>query len=93
MAVQEELAQYKKVNSEPVLEEFIPLKKIENDDDDKVEDDGKEKDVSSRDMKNWVSSFQLMLKCDDHQTSDSNTDYSSKKSSTNSDNNKKSKVS
>lgn len=49
VAAQEELAQCKKLNSEPVLEEFIPLKKICSDEtDDKVED-SKEKDISSRD--------------------------------------------
>lgn len=85
--MQEELAQCKKANSEPVLEEFIPLKKICSDEKDDKVDDSKEKDVSSRDKKNWMSSVQLWNS--DDQTSDSNTDYSSKKSSTNADSNNK----
>lgn len=57
----EELAQcHHKPNAEPVLEEFIPLKKSCSDekDDDKVEG-RKENDISSRDKMNWMSSVQL----------------------------------
>ncbi|KAL6546078.1 hypothetical protein OROGR_009952 [Orobanche gracilis] len=50
---EEELSQCKKSNSEPVLEEFIPLKKICNDE--KVP----ENDISCREKMNWMSSVQL----------------------------------
>ncbi|KAK6159388.1 hypothetical protein DH2020_006702 [Rehmannia glutinosa] len=58
-ALDEELAQYQKSNVEPVLEEFIPLKKSCKDEKiDKVEV-SPEKDVSCRDKMNWMSSVQL----------------------------------
>ncbi|KAK6135690.1 hypothetical protein DH2020_030567 [Rehmannia glutinosa] len=59
LALDEELAQYHKSNVEPVLEEFIPLKKSCKDEKiDKVEV-SPEKDVSCRDKMNWMSSVQL----------------------------------
>ncbi|CAA3022862.1 myb family transcription factor EFM-like [Olea europaea subsp. europaea] len=53
-----ELMQCKKSSTEPILEEFIPLKKISNDLDEKAEAP-KDEIVSSRDKMNWMSSVQL----------------------------------
>lgn len=89
VAAQEELAQCNKLNSKPVLEEFIPLKKIYSDEkvEEKVED-SKEKVISSIDKKHWMSSVQLWNA--DDQNSNSNTaDYSSNRLSSNTDTNKK----
>ncbi|KAL1534692.1 transcription factor HHO2-like [Salvia divinorum] len=80
VVTQEELAEYKKLNSAPVLEEFI--QKICTDDRDDKAEDSEGKDVSSRDKKNWMSSVQLW------NSDDQNTDYKSKKMSTNADNNR-----
>lgn len=55
---------------QPLLEEFIPLKK----DCDRSEENKKEKDY--RDKKNWMSSFQLW-NSDDHLSTDC-TKHSSK---------------
>ncbi|KAH6825931.1 hypothetical protein C2S53_001368 [Perilla frutescens var. hirtella] len=90
VAAQEELAECKKLNSEPVLEEFIPLKKICTDEKDDEVEDSKEKDISSREKKNWMSSVQLWNS--DDQDSNSNTDYSRKKLSLNADSNKKKRM-
>ncbi|GFQ04735.1 two-component response regulator arr14 [Phtheirospermum japonicum] len=60
VAAEEELAQHKKSNAEPVLEEFIPLKKSCKDEQiDRVEVDSTKKDISCRDKMNWMSSVQL----------------------------------
>lgn len=83
VAAQEELAQWKKLNTEPVLEEFIPLKKICTDEKDDKAEDSKEKDVSSREKKNWMSTVQLW------NTDDQNTDCSIKRLPTEKDTNKK----
>ncbi|XP_051145403.1 myb family transcription factor EFM-like [Andrographis paniculata] len=70
-AVKEELRRYKKSNAEPVLEEFIPLKK----DDEKSNKvgDSKDKDANSRDKMNWMSSVQLW-NSDNQVSSNANTD-------------------
>ncbi|KAJ4716376.1 Myb family transcription factor EFM [Melia azedarach] len=55
---------------QPVLEEFIPLKKNTcEDEDEDVSPIKKEKDSSKDNKKNWMSSVQLW-NTDDHQTSD-----------------------
>ncbi|GFP81391.1 mitochondrial carrier protein mtm1 [Phtheirospermum japonicum] len=60
VAAEEELALHKKSNAEPVLEEFIPLKKSCKDEQiDRVEVDSTKKDISCRDKMNWMSSVQL----------------------------------
>ncbi|KAL2477225.1 Homeodomain-like superfamily protein [Forsythia ovata] len=56
--VKGELMQCRKSSTEPILEEFIPLKKISDDLDEKVEAP-KDEIVSSRDKMNWMSSVQL----------------------------------
>ncbi|XP_022896781.1 transcription factor HHO5-like [Olea europaea var. sylvestris] len=53
-----ELMQCKNSSTEPILEEFIPLKKISDDSDEKVEVPRNEI-VSSSDKMNWMSSVQL----------------------------------
>ncbi|CAA0807563.1 Homeodomain-like superfamily protein [Striga hermonthica] len=59
VAIEEELALCKKSNAEPVLEEFIPLKKICKDEEvDRVES-RPDSEISSRDKMNWMSSVQL----------------------------------
>ncbi|KAL3614178.1 hypothetical protein CASFOL_042252 [Castilleja foliolosa] len=59
-AADEKLAQNKKSNAEPVLEEFMPLKKSCKDAQiDRVEEDDTKKDTSYRDKMNWMSSVQL----------------------------------
>ncbi|KAL1561031.1 transcription factor HHO2-like [Salvia divinorum] len=78
MIVQEELALCKNLKSEPVLEEFIPIKKSGIDGNDDKAEDSKEKEISSRDKKNWMSSVQLW------NSDDQNADYTSKKLSTSS---------
>ncbi|KAL6494744.1 hypothetical protein OROGR_031544 [Orobanche gracilis] len=50
---EDELSQCKKSNSEPVLEEFIPLKKI------CIDEKVAENNISCRDKMNWMSSVQL----------------------------------
>lgn len=62
-ALKEEGMQFRKQNAEPVLEEFIPLKKS-CDEVGKDEIQNKEKD--SGDKKNWLSSTQLWNTDDDH---------------------------
>ena len=62
IVTQEELARCKKLNSAPVLEEFI--QKICTDDKDDKAEDSEGKDVSSRDKKNWMRSAQLCLSTD-----------------------------
>ncbi|KAL8060529.1 hypothetical protein ABFX02_02G030500 [Erythranthe guttata] len=74
--MKEEMAELEKCNAEPpVLEEFIPLKKISTDekDDDKVEGNNKEKDVSSKEKMNWMSSVQLWNSDTNNQSPD--TDF------------------
>lgn len=68
--LKEELTRCKKQNVEPVLEEFIPLKKSCDVDDEKDEV-VKEKD--NRDKMNWMSSVQLWNSADCTKT-DSNLD-------------------
>ncbi|GER50422.1 homeodomain-like superfamily protein [Striga asiatica] len=59
VAIEEELALCRKSNAEPVLEEFIPLKKICKDEEvDRVES-RPDSETSSRDKMNWMSSVQL----------------------------------
>lgn len=53
--------QCKKTNVEPVLEEFIPLKKSCHEVEDKAEID-----KESEDKKNWLSSVQLWNHSDNH---------------------------
>ncbi|KAG6408888.1 hypothetical protein SASPL_131914 [Salvia splendens] len=84
VVTQEELAQYKKLNSAPVLEEFI--QKICTGGKDDKSEDSEGKDVSSRDKKNWMSSVQLW------NSDDQNTDYNSKNLSTDADSNKTKKL-
>ncbi|KAI3446030.1 hypothetical protein Pfo_002695 [Paulownia fortunei] len=84
VATEEELAQCKKLNAEPVLEEFIPLKKSCTDD--KVEDT-KEKDISCRDKMNWMSSVQLWNSDNHHYYP--NTDISDNKPALKLENSKK----
>ncbi|CAN4107658.1 unnamed protein product [Withania somnifera] len=55
VALREESMQYRKSRTEPVLEEFIPLKKS-SDEDTKVETT---KDKDSREKMSWMSSVQL----------------------------------
>ncbi|KAL0422667.1 UNVERIFIED_CONTAM: Myb family transcription factor EFM [Sesamum latifolium] len=77
VTMKEELAQCKKSNVEPVLEEFIPLKKSCTDEkDDKVES-SKENNISSRDKMNWMSSVQLWNS--DNHTNCPSTDFSNNK--------------
>ncbi|GFP91152.1 UDP-n-acetylenolpyruvoylglucosamine reductase [Phtheirospermum japonicum] len=60
MGTEEELALHKKSNAEPILEEFIPLKKsCKDEQSDRVEVDSTKKDISCRDKMNWMSSVQL----------------------------------
>ncbi|KAF2305823.1 hypothetical protein GH714_008263 [Hevea brasiliensis] len=60
-------------NNQPVLEEFIPLKKNCNDDDDDDDDDEQDCPIKmekdSRDKKNWMSSVQLW-NTNDHPSTD-----------------------
>ncbi|CAI9765549.1 unnamed protein product [Fraxinus pennsylvanica] len=56
--IEGELMQCKKSSTEPILEEFIPLKKSSDALDEKVEAP-KDEIVSSRDKMNWMSSVQL----------------------------------
>ncbi|KAG8368320.1 hypothetical protein BUALT_Bualt15G0033300 [Buddleja alternifolia] len=85
-----ELSKCNKLNAEPVLEEFIPLKNsITEEKDEKIEDN-KEKDIiNNRDKMNWMSSVQLW-NSDDHNNSP-NTDISSDKATSKLDSNKKRK--
>lgn len=59
--VKEELRGCKKSVAEPVLEEFIPLKKIVSDDekDDKIGDAKDKEEINTKDKMNWMSSVQL----------------------------------
>ncbi|KAG8364296.1 hypothetical protein BUALT_Bualt19G0113700 [Buddleja alternifolia] len=84
--VKEELMQCKKSDSEPVLEEFIPLKKISRDDKDEKIENCKEKDsINCRDKMNWMSSVQLW----NSDTNYPNTNFSNNKPSLKLDNSKK----
>ena len=70
--VREELMQCGTSNiQQPVLEEFIPLKKKIDDHGDDRESDGLIKEKDSKDKKNWMSSVHLWI-TDDH---DPSTDY------------------
>lgn len=69
VALRAESVQYKKSRTEPVLEEFIPLKKSSNEDN-KAEVT-KDKD-NSREKMSWMSSVQLW-------NGDQNTDEASNK--------------
>lgn len=56
---------------QPVLEEFIPLKNNNSEDDDEdVRPIKKEKDSSKDNKKNWMSSVQLWNTDDNHPTND-----------------------
>lgn len=68
MALKEESMQYRKSNMEPVLEEFIPLKKTCDTD---AKGDDSRKEMDSRDKRNWLSSVQLWNSAD-CPTTDSN---------------------
>lgn len=58
--VEKELIQCKNSNAEPILEEFIPLKKSSTDEKDEKIEGAKEKDIINRREKmNWMSSVQL----------------------------------
>ncbi|KAL3621181.1 hypothetical protein CASFOL_036093 [Castilleja foliolosa] len=61
VAAEGELAEYKKSNAEPVLEEFMPLNKSCKDEQiDRVEEvDSRKKDISCKDKMDWMSSVQL----------------------------------
>ncbi|GER42217.1 homeodomain-like superfamily protein [Striga asiatica] len=64
VATEDELAQCRKSSAEPVLEEFIPMKRICNDEGyDKVES-RRDREVSCRDKMNWMSSVQLWNSAD-----------------------------
>ncbi|XP_031284632.1 transcription factor HHO6-like [Pistacia vera] len=71
VALKEELMQcISSKNVQPVLEEFIPLKKSSSEDEDEeIPAVKKEKDSSKDNKKNWMSSVQLW-NTDDHQTTD-----------------------
>ncbi|KAL2458396.1 Homeodomain-like superfamily protein [Abeliophyllum distichum] len=56
--MKENLMQCRKSSTEPIFEEFIPLKKISDDLDEKLEAP-KDEIVSSRDKMTWMSSVQL----------------------------------
>ncbi|KAL2461367.1 Homeodomain-like superfamily protein [Abeliophyllum distichum] len=56
--MKENLMQCRKSSTEPIFEEFIPLKKISDDLDEKLEAP-KDEIVSSRDKMIWMSSVQL----------------------------------
>ncbi|XP_042058174.1 transcription factor HHO2-like [Salvia splendens] len=79
MIVQEELSLCKNLKSEPVLEEFIPIK---TDDNDKAKD-RKDKEISSRDKKSWMSCVQLWNSDDqnaaDYKTKDALSESEKKK--------------
>ncbi|XP_015874298.3 transcription factor HHO6 [Ziziphus jujuba] len=66
LTLKEELTQCAVPNAEPVLEEFIPLKK-DCDENEEQNNDNKEKDC--KDKKNWMSSVQLW-NTDDYPTTD-----------------------
>jgi len=55
-ALNEELAKIRTFKSEPVLEEFIPLKTLKREYEEKEDS---EKEEKYRDKNDWVSSFQL----------------------------------
>ncbi|KAH8510816.1 hypothetical protein Peur_052465 [Populus x canadensis] len=57
-------------NQQPVLEEFIPLKKKIDDHGDDRESDGLIKEKDSIDKKNWMSSVQLWITDDHHPSTD-----------------------
>lgn len=58
--MKEEIMQCRNLNPEPILEEFIPLKKSSSDEKDEKIDDVKETAVVNRREKmNWMSSVQL----------------------------------
>ncbi|CAI9104383.1 OLC1v1003042C3 [Oldenlandia corymbosa var. corymbosa] len=58
--VKEESTKYRKsANAEPVLEEFIPIKKTPDDDDEKNIVDTKTENNDCRDKMSWMSSVQL----------------------------------
>ncbi|KZV17758.1 hypothetical protein F511_01567 [Dorcoceras hygrometricum] len=58
VAVKEEMTQCERSNAVPVLEEFMPLKKIADEKHEKTEKI-EEKDNKGRDKMNWMSSVQL----------------------------------
>ncbi|KAL2490749.1 Homeodomain-like superfamily protein [Abeliophyllum distichum] len=66
VTMEEELKQCKKSNAQPVLEEFIPLKKPNDDEIEKVKA-STENDVNNRDKMNWMSSVQLWNSDHHHQ--------------------------
>ncbi|CAA0827618.1 Homeodomain-like superfamily protein [Striga hermonthica] len=69
VATEDELAQCRKSSAEPVLEEFIPMKRICRDEGfDKVES-RRDREDSCRDKMNWMSSVQLW-NSDDHPSPD-----------------------
>ncbi|POO03062.1 GARP transcription factor [Trema orientale] len=70
LALKEESAQCGALNAQPVLEEFIPLKKDCEEHEEITKNNKNEKD--SRDKKNWMSSVQLW-NTDDFPTSDITT--------------------
>ncbi|PIN14192.1 hypothetical protein CDL12_13179 [Handroanthus impetiginosus] len=82
--IKEELDQCKKSNVEPVLEEFIPLKKSCTD---QSCDNSKEKDISNKDKRNWMSSVQLWNS--DNNNHHPDTDLSNNKSTVKLDNKKR----
>lgn len=66
VTMEEELKQCKKSNAQPVLEEFIPLKKPNDDENEKVKA-RTENDVNNRDKMNWMRSVQLWNSDHHHQ--------------------------
>ncbi|XP_022148673.1 transcription factor HHO6-like [Momordica charantia] len=72
LAVKEESIQCAAPKTRPVLEEFIPLKKEQDVEEEDEEDDGFRKGKEYRDQKNWMSSVQLWNSDGNHHS----TDYS-----------------
>ncbi|KAL2231583.1 myb family transcription factor EFM [Sesamum indicum] len=79
--VKEELMQCKKSNAEPVLEEFIPLKKNSaGEEKDETNEGGKEKEIVNNSEKmNWMSSVQLWNSDNNYNLSDPKLDSNKKR--------------
>nr|GMD09898.1 la-related protein 6C [Ipomoea batatas] len=69
VALKEEAVQCRRSRMEPVLEEFIPLKKSSDDDDDKIE---ARRERSSREKVDWMNSVQLWSSGNNHCLSSKN---------------------
>nr|GMD02634.1 myb family transcription factor EFM-like [Ipomoea batatas] len=69
VALKEEAVQCRRSRMEPVLEEFIPLKKSSDDDDDKIET---RRERGSREKVDWMNSVQLWSSGNNHCLSSKN---------------------